>query len=82
MNQDLKLFGKHGDCNLQTKEERDQLACYVHSGQKPASLIVWLCVSVCGISSLNTWKGISNAERYIQMLGQYVLQFRQQALRI
>lgn len=32
-NPNLKLFGKHRHCILQSKEERGHLACYLHSVQ-------------------------------------------------
>ncbi len=34
--------GNHGCCVLQAKEEGDPPACYQHSVQKPASLMVWV----------------------------------------
>uniref|UniRef100_A0A9J7XYE4 Tc1-like transposase DDE domain-containing protein n=1 Tax=Cyprinus carpio carpio TaxID=630221 RepID=A0A9J7XYE4_CYPCA len=45
--------------------------CYQRSVQKPASLMVWGCMSV-----LHIWKGSINAERYIQVLEQHMLPSR------
>ncbi len=41
-----------------------------------ASLMVWGCMSACGMGSLHIWKGTINAERYIQVLEQHMLQSR------
>lgn len=39
------LFGKHGQFIIWTKEQRDHLACYHHTVQKPPlSLLVWECI--------------------------------------
>ncbi len=35
------IVGNHGRRVLRAKEERDLPACYQHSVQKPASLMVW-----------------------------------------
>ncbi len=45
------------------KEEEDLLACYQHSVQKPASLMVWGCISAYGMGNLHVLKGTMNAER-------------------
>ena len=58
---------------LWTKERRDHAACYQSSVQNPASLMLLWCISDCGTSGLNIWKGTTNVERYIQ---QCVLPFR------
>uniref|UniRef100_A0A9J8B7S5 Transposase Tc1-like domain-containing protein n=1 Tax=Cyprinus carpio carpio TaxID=630221 RepID=A0A9J8B7S5_CYPCA len=60
------LFGKLGRHVIRTKEDKDNPSCYQRSVQKPASLMVWGCMSVCGMGSLHIWKGTINAERYIQ----------------
>ncbi len=41
------LVGNHGRHVLRAKEEGDLPACYQHSVQKPASLMVWGCISAC-----------------------------------
>ena len=71
------VFGNLGHCVLQTKEERDQPACYQRSVQKPAFLMVWGCISAYNMVSLHIWKGTINAERYIQVLEQHLLASRQ-----
>ncbi len=68
------LFGKLGRHVIRTKEDKDNPSCYQRSVQKPASLMVWGCMSVCGMGSLHIWKGTINAERYIQVLEQHMLQ--------
>ncbi|KAK3532983.1 hypothetical protein QTP70_006201 [Hemibagrus guttatus] len=56
------LFGKLGRHVIRTKEDKDNPSCYQHSVQKPASLMVWGCMSACGMGSLHIWKGTINAE--------------------
>ncbi len=51
-------------------------ACYQHSVQKPASLMVWGCISAYGMGSLHVLEGTMNAERYIKVLEQHVLPSR------
>ncbi len=69
------LFGKLGRHVIRTKEDQDNPS-YQHSVQKPASLMVWGCMSACGMGSLHIWKGTINAERYIQVLEQHMLPSR------
>ncbi|KAK3548245.1 hypothetical protein QTP70_005816 [Hemibagrus guttatus] len=57
------LFGKLGRHVIRTKEDKDNPSCYRRSVQKPASLMVWGCMSACGMASLHIWKGTINAER-------------------
>ncbi|KAK3506560.1 hypothetical protein QTP70_009475 [Hemibagrus guttatus] len=57
------LFGKLGRHVIRTKEDKDNPSCYQRSVQKPASLMVWGCMSACGMGSLHIWKGTINAER-------------------
>ncbi len=47
------LFGKLGCHVIRTKEDKDNPSCYQHSVQKPASLMVWGCMSACGMGSLH-----------------------------
>ncbi|KAK3559329.1 hypothetical protein QTP86_012759 [Hemibagrus guttatus] len=56
------LFGKLGRHVIRTKEDKDNPSCYQRSVQKPASLMVWGCMSACGRGSLHIWKGTINAE--------------------
>ena len=71
------VFGNHGRCVLRTKDVRDHPACYQGSVQKPASLMVWGCISTDGMGSLHIWKGTINAETYIEVLKQHMLPSRQ-----
>ncbi len=64
------LVGNHGRRVLRTKEEGDLPACYHHSVQKPASLMVWGCISAHGMGSLHVLEGTMNAEMYIKVLEQ------------
>ncbi|KAK3525958.1 hypothetical protein QTP70_011402 [Hemibagrus guttatus] len=57
------LFGKLGHHVIRTKEDKDNPSCYQRSVQKPTSLMVWGCMSACGMGSLHIWKGTINAER-------------------
>uniref|UniRef100_A0A9J8C7U4 Tc1-like transposase DDE domain-containing protein n=1 Tax=Cyprinus carpio carpio TaxID=630221 RepID=A0A9J8C7U4_CYPCA len=70
------LFGKLGRHVIWTEEDKDNTSCYQRSVQKPASLMVWGCMSACGMGSLHIWKGTINAERYIQVLEQHMLPSR------
>uniref|UniRef100_A0A9J7X4E1 Transposase Tc1-like domain-containing protein n=1 Tax=Cyprinus carpio carpio TaxID=630221 RepID=A0A9J7X4E1_CYPCA len=70
------LFGKLGRHVIRTKEDKDNPSCYQRSVQKTASLMVWGCMSACGMGSLHIWKGTINAERYIQVLEQHMLPSR------
>ncbi len=56
------LFGKLGRHVIRTKEDKDNPSCYQRSVQKPASLMVWGYMSVCGMGSLHIWKGTINAD--------------------
>ncbi len=70
------LVGNHGRCVLRAKEEGDLPACYQHSVQKPAYLMVWGCISAYGMGSLHVLEGTMNAERYIKVLEQHMLPSR------
>ncbi len=61
---------------LRAKEEGDLPACHQRSVQKPASLMVWGCISVYGMGSLHVLEGTMNAERYIKVLEQHMLPSR------
>ncbi len=43
---------------MDAKEEGDLPACYQRSVQKPASLMVWGCISAYGMGSLHVWKAL------------------------
>ncbi len=47
------LVGNHGRRVLRAKEEGDLPACYQRSVQKPASLMVWGCISAYVMGSLH-----------------------------
>ncbi len=70
------FFGNHGPRVLRTKEKGDLSAYYQRSVQKPASLMVWGCISVYGMRSLHVLEGTMNAERYIKVLEQHMLPSR------
>ncbi len=70
------LVGNHGRRDLRAKEEGDLPVCYQRSVQKPASLMVWGCISAYGMSSLHDLEGTMNAERYIKVLEQHMLPSR------
>ncbi len=57
----------HGRRVLCAKKEGDLPVCQ-HSVQKPASLMVWGCISAYGMGSLHVLEGTMNAERYIKVL--------------
>ncbi len=70
------LVGNHRRRVLRAKEEGDLPACYQRSVQKPASLMVWGCISAYGMGSLHVLEGTMNAERYIKVLEQHMLPSR------
>ncbi len=70
------LVGNHGRSILRAKEEGDLPACYQRSVQKPASLMVWGCISAYGMGSLHVLEGTMNAESYIKVLEQRMLPSR------
>ncbi len=70
------LVGNHGCSVLRAKEEGDLPPCYQPSVQKPASLMVWGCISAYGMGSLHVLEGTMNAERYIKVLEQHMLPSR------
>ena len=67
------VFGKCGRRVLRTKEEKDHPDCYGRKVQKPASVMVWGCVSASGMGNWHICEGTINAERYIQVLEQHML---------
>ncbi len=69
-------IGNHRRRVLRAKEEGDLPACYQLSVQKPASLMVWGCISAYGMGSLHDLEGTMNAERYIKILEQHMLPSR------
>ncbi len=70
------LLENHRQCVLRAKEEGDLPVCYQHSVQKPASLMVWGCISAYVVGSLHVLEGTMNAERYIKVLEQQMLPSR------
>ncbi len=70
------LVGNHGCRVLRAKEEGDLPACYQHSVQKPASLMVWGRISAYGMGSLYVLEGTMKAERHIKVLEQHMLPSR------
>ncbi len=59
------FVGNHGHRVLRAKEEGDLPAYHQRSVQKPASLMVWRCISAYGMGSLHVLEGTMNAERCI-----------------
>ncbi len=70
------LVGNYRRRVLWAKEEGDLPACHQRSVQKPASLMVWGCISAYGMGSLHVLEGTMNAERYIKVLEQHMLPSR------
>ncbi len=52
------LVGNHGRRVLRAKEEGDLTACYQRSVQKPASLMVWGCISAYGMAACMFWEAL------------------------
>ncbi len=76
------LVGNHRCRVLRAKEERDLPACHQLSVQKPASLMVWGCISSYGMGSLHVLEGTMNAERYIKVLEQHMLPSRRRVFQL
>lgn len=54
---------------VKAKEEKDHPDCYSGKVQKPASVMVWGCVSAhCMMGNLHIHEGTIKAEKYIQVL--------------
>ncbi len=70
------LVGNHRCRVLRAKEQGDLPACHQCSVQKPASLMVWGCISAYGIGGLHVLEGTMNAESYIKVLEQHMLPSR------
>ncbi len=70
------LVGNHGCHVLWAKEEGDLPACYQCSVQKPASPMVWGCISAYGMGSLHVLESTMNVERFIKVLEQHMLPSR------
>ena len=71
------IVGSHVHCVLLAKEEGDLPPYYQRSVLKPASLMVWECISTYCMGSLHVLDGTMNAERYKKVLKQYMLPSRQ-----
>ncbi len=65
------LVGNHRRRVLRAAEEGDLPVCYQRSVQKPASLMVWGCISAYSMGSLHVLEGTMDAERYIKVLEQH-----------
>ncbi len=61
---------------LRAKEEADLSACYQHSVQKLASLMVWGCISAYCMGSLHVSEGTMNAGSYIKVFEKHMLPSR------
>ncbi len=70
------LVGNHGRHVLRAKEKGQLTACYQRSVQKPASLVVWGCISAYSMGSLHVLEDTMNAGRYIKVLEQLRLPSR------
>ncbi len=70
------LVGNHGCRVLRAKEEGDIPACHQRSVQKPASLMLWGCISAYGMGSLHVLECTMNAAMYIKVLEQNMLTSR------
>ncbi len=73
------LVGNHRRSVLRAKEEGDLPACSV---QKPASLMVWGCISAYGMGSFHVLEVTMNAERYIKVLEQHMLPSRRRVFQL
>lgn len=67
------VYGNNGRSILRTKDEKDIPECYRRVVQKPASVLVWGCISAAGMGALHICNGTVNAEAYIQILEQAMM---------
>ena len=74
------VFGKNGRWILRAKDEKDHPDCYQWKVQKPASVMVWGCISAHDMGDLHICEGTIDAEAYVGILERYMLPSRQQLL--
>ena len=65
------VFGKNGRRILRAKDENDHPDCYQWKVQKPASVMVWGCISAHGMGDLHICEGTIDAEAYVGILETY-----------
>ena len=58
---------------LHAKDEKDHPDCYQRKVQKPASVMVWGCISVHGMGDLHICEGTIDAEAYVGILERHML---------
>ena len=62
------VFGKNGHRILCAKDEKDHPDCYQQKVQKPASVMVWGCISAHSMGDLHICEGTIDAEAYVGIL--------------
>ena len=72
------VFGKNGCQILRAKDEKDHPDCYQRKVQKPASVMVWGCISAHGMGDLHICEGTIDAEAYVGILERHMLPSRRQ----
>ena len=70
------VFGKNGCRILRAKDEKDHPDCYQRKVQKPASVMVWGCISAHGMGDLHICEGTIDAEAYVGILERHMLPSR------
>ena len=70
------VFGKKGRRILRAKDEKDHADCYQRKVEKPASVMVWGCISAQGMGDLHICEGTIDAEAYVGILERHVLPSR------
>ena len=71
------VFGKNG-CRIRAKDEKDHPDCCQRKVQKPASVMVWGCISTQGMGDLHICEGTIDVEAYVGILERYMLPSRWQ----
>ena len=69
------VFGKNRRRILLAKDDPD---CYQQKVQKPASVILWGCISAHGMGDLHICEGTIDAETYVGILERHMLLSRRQ----
>jgi biotin operon repressor len=75
------IYGNNRRKVLRTKDEKNNPVCYRRAVQKPASVMVWGCMSATGVGRLHFCKGTVNAVEYIRILETNMLPSRRELFR-
>lgn len=66
------VYGKIRKTVICRKEEQNEAKCYARRVQKPASVMVWGCMTASGVGPLHVCEGIVNAHAYTRILERHL----------